>query len=197
MTTKDHKRGSTSSLNQKFHNEEDDDSQGSGVAELTQTDLLEHPSYIELQKKLTEAEESVNFYKDRMLRMQAETTNIQKRVERDIENAHKYGLEKFTLELLPIIDSLERAVTLPEEHQHSALEGVNLTLKMLYGVLEKFGIKQVDPLSEAFNPELHQAVSTQVDSTVEPNTILNVLQKGYLLNNRLIRPALVIVSKAG
>ncbi len=161
------------------------------------TELLEHPSYVDLQNKLTEAEEKATQYWDRLLRTQAETENMQRRAQRDVENAHKYALEKFITELLPVIDSLERSTSLHEDHQHSVLEGVNLTLKMLYGVLEKFNIQQIDPLTQPFNPELHQAVSTQVDSTVPPNTVLNVLQKGYLLNNRLVRPALVVVSKPG
>jgi molecular chaperone GrpE len=205
VTAKNHKT-SSSSLRNKFNKPYDPDAiveEDEGGVEAAQPascshdeDLLEHPSYLELQSKLTEAETKADQYRDRMLRMQAETDNIQRRVQRDVESAHKYGLEKFALELLPVIDSLERAVTLPEEHQHSALEGVDLTLKMFQAALEKFGIQQVDPVNQLFNPELHQAVSAQVDSSVEPNTVLNVLQKGYLLNNRLIRPALVIVSKA-
>lgn len=193
MTAKDHKEhkaGSTASLRSKFEQESPDE------AGLKETELLEHPSYIELQKKLTETEEKASQYWERMLRMQAETDNIMRRTERDIENAHKYGLEKFVLELLPVVDSLERALSLPEDQQHSVLEGVDLTLKMFNNTLQKFGVEQVDPLSKPFNPELHQAVSTQLDPEVQPGTVLNVLQKGYLLNNRLIRPALVVVSKA-
>lgn len=188
MTSKDHHQsGSTASLKNKLHSDE---------AAAKETELLEHPSYIELQQKLTEAEKKADESYDRMLRMQAETDNIQRRSQRDIENAHKYALEKFVLELLPVIDSLERSVSVSEDHQHSVLEGVNLTLQMLYAALEKFKIQQVNPVGQPFNPELHQAVSTQVDPSVEPGMVLNVLQKGYLLNSRLIRPALVVVSKA-
>lgn len=188
MSTKEHKPGSTAALKNKLAPEGEP---------LSDAALLEHPSYVELQSKLNQSEEELNQSRDRMLRIQAEADNAIRRAQRDVENAHKYALEKFAGELLPIIDNLERAVSLPEDHQHSVLEGVNLTLKMFYNVLEKFNIQQVNPLSESFNPELHQAVSTQVDSTVAPGTVLNVLQKGYLLNNRLIRPALVVVSKAG
>jgi molecular chaperone GrpE len=130
--------------------------------------------------------------------MQAEMDNIQRRVKEDISKAHKFALEKFILELLPTIDGLERAVM---THANEAaevgglLDGVNLTLKMLYSSLEKFAVSQVDPLGQVFNPELHQAISTQADPTAKSNTVLNVLQKGYLLNNRLLRPALVIVAK--
>lgn len=185
-----HKAGSTASLHGKLHTEE-------SLAAAKEAELLEHPSYIELQNKLTEAEEKANQYWERILRMQAENENVQRRVQRDVENAHKYGLEKFVLELLPIIDSLERSLTLPEEQKHSVLEGVNMTLQMLYTALDKFGIEQINPMNEPFKPEFHQAVSAQVDPNVAPNTVINVLQKGYLLNNRLIRPALVVVSKAG
>jgi molecular chaperone GrpE len=183
-----HSAGSTASLKQKMHND--------SAQDAIHAQLLEHPSYIEMQTKLNEAEEKANQYWDRMLRMQAESENAQRRVQRDIENAHKYGLEKFASDLLPVIDSLERAMSLSDDHQHSVLEGVQLTLKMFYGVLEKFGVKQIDPVGQPFNPEFHQAVSTVVDPAVQPNTVKDVLQKGYTLNNRLIRPALVVVSKA-
>ena len=189
MTAKDHK-ASTSALKSKLQSEE-------SLQAEREAALLEHPSYIELQGKLTEAEEKANQYWERMLRMQADAENMQRRSQRDIESAHKYGQEKFVLELLPVIDSLERSVTLPEDQHHSVLEGVKLTLKMLYTALEKFGIQQIDPLGEAFNPELHQAVSTEINPEVASGTVLKVLQKGYLLNNRLIRPALVVVSKVG
>lgn len=189
MTSKDQKAGSTASLQQKFHNDDPE--------AAVQSALLEHPSYIELQNKLTEAEEKATQNWDRMLRIQAEMDNMSRRVERDVSNAHKYALEKFTLDLLPCIDSLERATAVPADQGSEAmLEGIRLTLKMLYGVLEKFNIQQVDPISQPFNPELHQAVSTVEDSSVAPGTVTQVLQKGYLLNNRLIRPALVIVSKS-
>jgi molecular chaperone GrpE len=195
VTAKDHKKGgSTSSLKQAFDSDEVSDATD---AINKEADLLEYPSHAELDTKLTEAEKKANEYYDRMLRMQAETDNMQRRVERDIANAHKYALEKFANDLLPIIDSFERAASLTDTHESKMIEGVQLTLKMLYTVLEKYGIQQLDPLSQPFNPELHQAVSTQVDSTVQPGTVLNVLQKGYTLNNRLIRPALVVVSKAG
>ncbi|MHB1948355.1 MAG: nucleotide exchange factor GrpE [Gammaproteobacteria bacterium] len=185
---KDQKSGSTASV---FKGKLDIDSD-----KVKDAALLEHPSYVELQGKLTEAEEKANQYWERMLRMQAENDNTLRRCQRDVENAHKYALEKFVNELLPVVDSLERAISLHEDQQHSVLEGVDLTLKMFKSALEKFNVVQVDPLSELFNPELHQAVSTQADPNVQPGTVLNVLQKGYLLNNRLIRPALVVVSKA-
>jgi molecular chaperone GrpE len=193
MSSKEHNANSTASLKNKLKNDEASEA-------MVDAALLEHPSYIELQNKLTEAEEKANQSWERLLRMQAETENMQRRVERDIANAHKYGQEKFVMELLPIIDNLERAVGHSDNEEGSVggvVEGIDLTLKMLYSSLEKFGIQQVNPISQPFNPEFHQAVSTQTDDSVEPGTVLSVLQKGYLLNSRLIRPALVVVSKAG
>lgn len=189
MVSKQHNDAdSTASLKNKLQSNEELEAEHTAK-------LLEHPEYTKLQEQLDEAEKKANQNFDRMLRMQAEMENTNRRVERDIANAHKYALEKFALELLPIIDNLERAVMISTE-KHSVLEGVDLTLKMFYTALEKFGIEQVDPLMQPFNPELHQAVSMETNMDVQPNTVLNVLQKGYLLNNRLIRPALVVVSKA-
>lgn len=152
----------------------------------------------ELQNQLLTAEEKVKEYWERILRMQAETDNIKRRAEQDIAKAHNYGLQKFVSELLPIIDNLERAIF---SHQNEAseagtlLDGVNLTLKMFMTTLEKFGVEQIDPISQPFNPELHQAISMKEDASAKPGVVIQVLQKGYLLNKRLIRPALVIVAK--
>ncbi len=164
-------------------------------------ELLEHPSYQELLKKLDEAEQKINQYWERILRMQADSENAARRIERDIANAHKYALEKFVLEQLPIIDSLEMCIAIggsSDMHAStkSVIEGVKLTLKMFYTAMEKFGIKQINPISQPFDPELHQAISLQSDPSVKPGTVLSVLQKGYTLNNRLIRPALVVVSES-
>jgi molecular chaperone GrpE len=151
----------------------------------------------ELQKKLDQAEEKVNEYWDKLLRMQAEMENVSRRSERDVANAHKFALEKFATELLPVIDNLERAVhTTHGQTADELIEGVNLTLKLFYSVVQKFGLEQINPENQAFDPEFHQAISIQVDHSVKAGTVLSVLQKGYLLNNRLIRPALVVVSKA-
>ncbi len=159
--------------------------------QLDEARLLEHPSYIDLQNKLTAAEEKATQNWDRALRIQAEMDNTQRRVERDIANAHKFALEKFVMELLPVVDNLERAL----DHESDELEGVKLTLKTLINAMEKFGVEQVNPISQAFNPDFHQAVAAQEDASVKPNTVMSVMQKGYLLNGRLIRPALVVVSK--
>ncbi len=196
--SKENKASSTGSLHQKFGKESADHDLNIDDEQPAAEELLDHASYQELQKQLTSAEEMANTYKDRLLRTQAEMENMQRIKERDIANAHKFALEKATLELLPVVDNLERAIAAhlnDESGAGSLLDGVNLTLKMLIKAMEKFGIESVDPEGQPFNPELHQAVSTVESPNVPPNTVVNVLQKGYLLNKRLIRPALVIVSK--
>lgn len=158
--------------------------------------VLEHPSYKELERKLTEMEEKANDYWNQQLRTQAEMENVRRRTDRDIANAHKYALEKFSNDLLPVLDSLERALQSEVHDNEYALkihEGIELTLSLLLKTLEKHRIKQVNPLGEMFNPELHQAIAT-APSDQPANTVLEVLQKGYLLNDRLIRPALVVVA---
>lgn len=197
MSSKDKNTGSTASFQKKFgKNVEGDD---------TEAELPPPLSYEELVQKLEETEQRANLSEekatenwDRLLRNQAETKNIQERMRRDIENAHKYGIEKFALDLLPVVDNLERAI---ESHlsdpsgKGSLLDGVELTLKMFYTTLDKFGIQAVDPKGQPFNPEFHQAVSMQDDPNGKSGSVINVLQKGFILNGRLIRPALVIVAK--
>ncbi len=164
-------------------------------------ELLTHPAYEELLQQLNEAEQKVNQHWERILRMQADSENATRRAERDVANAHKYALEKFALELLPIVDSLELCLTsVPDGMKSPAkpvLEGVDMTLKIFYNAMDKFGIKQLNPVNEPFNPEFEQAISVQDDKTVPAGTVLSVLQKGYTLNGRLLRPALVTVSKTG
>jgi molecular chaperone GrpE len=181
-------KGSTSKLQQKL--DEADDS-------LSEDEVLEHPSYLAIQQKLTDSEEKAGQHWERLLRQQADIDNAQRRAERDVSNAHKYALEKFIPELLPVIDSMERSLEISSE-EHSVkpvLEGISLTLKMFYAAIEKFGVVQINPAGQVFNPELHQAVSVQIDPAVKSGTVISVLQKGYSLNNRLIRPALVVVAK--
>lgn len=165
-----------------------------------QTELLTHASYEELMQKLDEAEQKNNQYWERILRMQADSENALRRAKRDVADAHNYSLSKFAAELLPIIDSLELCVSsVPKDTDqttHSVVEGINLTLKMFYTALEKFGIKQVNPVSQPFDPEFQQAISMQYDPKAKPGSVISVLQKGYTLNNRLLRPALVVVAKA-
>ena len=152
-----------------------------------------------LQAKLAEVQEKADDNFDQLMRVRAEMENIRRRSERELANAHKYALEKFAVELLPVIDSMEMGVAaaMDENADVSKLrEGTEMTLKMFETAIEKFGIKSVHPHGEAFNPEHHQAM-TMIDSPEhEPNTIIDVMQKGYLLNERLVRPAMVVVSSA-
>ena len=194
MSSKDKKAGSTAQFQQQFGGGETDE-----VTEQSETEtLLEHPSYQELQKQLTEAEEKATQYLDNWRHLQAEWDNSKKRVERDIANAHKYALEKFSGELLPVVDSLERAILAHAEEasgKDSLLDGVEMVHKMLLAAMEKYGVEQINPEGQPFNPELHQAVSMKTDPNAKSGTVIGVLQKGYLLNKRLVRPALVIVAQ--
>lgn len=153
----------------------------------------------DLAAKLADAQHEASNYKEQLLRLRAEVDNVRRRTEREMEGARKYALERFASELLPVRDSLEmglQAASVAGTDLDKVREGVELTLKMLTGVLEKFGITEVNPHNQRFNPEQHQAMTTQESPEVEPNTVINVYQKGYLLNDRLLRPALVVVSKA-
>lgn len=166
--------------------------------EGTQEESAEH-SPEDLHLMLEDARAKVDEHWDQLLRVRAELENTRRRAERDVENAHKFGLEKFAQELLPVKDSLElglNAVSGDDENVAKLREGTELTLKMLSDVMEKFGIKEVNPEGEPFNPELHQAMTMQESADHAPNTIIMVMQKGYLLNERLVRPAMVVVSKA-
>jgi molecular chaperone GrpE len=153
----------------------------------------------ELQALLTDARSKADEHWEQCLRLQAELENLRKRSERDLVQAHKFALEKFAAELLPVRDSLEMGVAAAAEDSASVAhlrEGSELTLKMLTSAFEKFNVKEINPLNEKFNPEYHEAMSMQERADVEPNTVVTVVQKGYLLNDRLIRPAMVIVSRA-
>ncbi len=154
----------------------------------------------EMQALLEDARAKADEHWNQLLRIQAELDNTRRRAQADVEKAHKFGLEKFATELLPVKDSLEMGLAAAEGSDHEVAEklreGTELTLKMLSGVLEKFGVIEVDPMGQPFNPELHQAMTMQPSDEHEPNTVMMVMQKGYLLNERLIRPAMVVVSKA-
>ena len=147
-----------------------------------------------------ELQEQVSKANDQVLRVQAEMQNVRRRVERDVENAHKYALDKFTAELLPVVDNLERALSTidaADEAQKAVATGLELTLKSFFDVLGRFKIDVVDPAGQPFDADLHQAVSMVPNPDLEPNTVMDVFQKGYTLNGRLVRPAMVVVSKAG
>jgi molecular chaperone GrpE len=135
---------------------------------------------------------------DLFLRARADVENVQRRARADIENAHKFAIERFARELLTVADSLEHGLAASEkEIEAKALrEGMELTYKMLLDVFEKFGIKILNPVNETFDPKYHEAVSTQPTKELEPNKIMMVVQKGFTLNDRMLRPARVIVSRA-
>ena len=151
-----------------------------------------------LQALLEDARNKADSHWDQCLRLQADIDNLRKRNERDLANAHKFALEKFAVDLLPVKDSLEMGLAAAGDNADIARlkEGGELTLKMLASAMDKYNIKEVNPLNEVFNPEYHEAMSMQERADVAPNTVVTVVQKGYLLNERLIRPAMVIVSKA-
>lgn len=153
----------------------------------------------ELQRLVDESRAKAEGYWNDLLRIRAEMENLRRRSERDVENAHKFALERFVMELLPVKDSLELGLVATVDAVGDVAklrEGINLTLKMFATAMTKFGVAEIYPANERFNPELHQAMTVQPSATVPPNTVLNVYQKGYTLNERLIRPALVIVSQA-
>ena len=132
---------------------------------------------------------------DRYLRAVAELENVRKRAARDVENAHKFALERFSRELVAVRDTLEMGLASVEGASiESLIEGKEATLKLLTSVLQQFGIEEVDPAGEPFDPELHEAISMQPSDTAEPGSVLTVVQKGYTLNGRLLRPAMVIVA---
>ena len=153
----------------------------------------------EVLEKLADAEEAAARARDDLLRVQAEMQNLRRRTEQDIQKAHKYGQEKFSAELLGVMDNLERTLAAAGEHEDEVVkaiyDGVDLTIKSFTDCFSKFQIEAVDPLGEPFDPQLHQAMSLQENPDVEPNTVVAVMQKGYTLHGRVIRPAMVIVSK--
>ena len=151
----------------------------------------------ELQQKIEVLEKQARESMDTALRAQAELDNVRKRSTRDIENAHKYALEKLAVDVLPVLDSMELGVSSIEESEDNPTlkEGMELTLKLFRDVLEKYGIEQVETDGQKFDPEKHEAVSMQEKDDSESGEILSVFQKGYTLNGRLIRPAMVVVAK--
>ena len=157
------------------------------------------PDHAELTILLEDARDKADAHWDQVVRTQAEMDNLRKRSERDLANAHKFALERFANELLPVKDSLEMglaAFTTENADPEKLKDGVELTLQMLTAAMEKSAITEVNPENEPFNPDFHQAMSMQERDDVPPNTVVTVVQKGYLLNGRLIRPAMAIVSKA-
>ncbi len=152
-----------------------------------------------LYAELEAAKQTIADQKDGVVRAAADVDNIRRRAAQDVEKAHKFALEKFANELLPVIDNLERAIEFSEKENETLkplLEGIDMTVKSFNDAVAKFGVEIVNPQGEQFNPDFHQAMSIQPSNDVTPNTVLAVMQKGYTLNGRLLRPAMVMVSKA-
>lgn len=164
-----------------------------------QQEGLDFPSHQELEDQLTVAEQKVAEYKDKMVLAHAELENVRKRSERDVQNARKFGVEKLLGDMLPVIDSLTRALEggAPTDEQAKAMhQGIELTLDLFEKTLTKYGVEVISPeAGEAFNPEQQEAMSMQPGTGLEANCVVQVLQKGYLLNGRVLRAAMVIVSQ--
>lgn len=174
------------------------------AAEQSETIAIEgmaiDPAYVvELEQKLEQATNQAVEEKDRALRTVAEMENLRRRTALDVEKAHKFALEKFASELLPVLDNLERTLQVADKNNEAVkplLEGVELTLKSMANSVAKFGVIAIDPQGQLFDPNLHQAMSMIENPDLAPNTVIAVMQKGYELNGRVIRPAMVMVSKA-
>ena len=167
--------------------------------EEVQTELSPEEEIAGLYAELEAAKQTIADQKDSVVRAAADVENIRRRAAQDVEKAHKFALEKFANELLPVLDNLERAIEFADKENDavkSVIEGVEMTAKSFVDAVAKFGVEVVSPQGEAFNPEFHQAMSIQPSADVAPNTVIAVMQKGYLLNGRLLRPAMVMVSKA-
>ncbi len=148
---------------------------------------------------LEDARAKADEHWDMVIRARAESDNLKKRHQKELENAHKYAIDKFVNEILPVRDSMELGLSAASEEGAELaklIEGTELTLKLMSTVLGKFGIEEVNPEGESFNPELHQAMAMQPTDEFEPNTVMTVIQKGYTLNGRLVRPAMVMVAQA-
>ena len=154
---------------------------------------------VELEQKLEQASSIAAEEKDRALRTVAEMENLRRRTALDVEKAHKFALEKFVTELLPVLDNLERTLQVADKNNEAVkplLEGVELTLKSMANSVAKFGVIAIDPQGQLFDPNQHQAMSMVENADVAPNTVIAVMQKGYELNGRVIRPAMVMGSIA-
>jgi len=152
----------------------------------------------ELERELEAAREKADENWESVLRARAELENVRKRSQREVENAHKYGLERFMSELLAVRDSIQLGLEAARAEDADAAklrEGLELTLKLFDAAGAKFGLEEVDPAGEPFDPQLHEAMSMQPSADAESGTVLRVVQKGYRLNDRLLRPAMVIVAE--
>ncbi len=182
------------------HNENAAEAQSSGedAPSDSEEQLVELDPVADLQAEVESLNQQLEDAKDQALRAAAEAQNVRRRAEKDVENAHKFGMEKFCRELLAVVDNLERAqdqVNIEDETLKPLLEGIELTQKSFIAVLAKFNLERVDPIGEPFDPQLHQAMTMVENPDMEANTVMDVMQKGYTLHGRLWLPAMVVVSK--
>ncbi len=172
-------------------NEEIDNTESENLE--PEVEIIQDPAAL-----LEDARNKADEHWNELLRARADMENLRRRQARDLENAHKHALDKFVAELLPIYDSMElglKAASGEEASLDAVREGLEMTMKMFLSSISKFGLEQVDPEGQAFDPELHQAVAMQPADGVEANQVLTVMQKGYQFNGRLLRPAIVVVSQ--
>lgn len=161
------------------------------------TAVSDNPEADMLAAQVEELEQNLAEAKDQALRAAAEAQNVRRRAEQEAEKARKFALERFVKELLPVVDSLEKALeAMGEDASEAHREGVAMTLKMQQDVLGKFGVEMLDPAGEPFDPQYHEAMAMVPNPELEPNSVMEVVQKGYMLNGRLVRPAMVVVSQA-
>ncbi|QHJ10356.1 Protein GrpE [Paraglaciecola mesophila] len=180
-------------------NEEATDNHVEEVEEVVEELSAEQTRILELEAALAASEATLAAQKDSVMRAIADADNVRKRAEGEVDKARKFALEKFASELLPVADNLERALQVADKENEAikpVVEGVEITLKSFVSSIEKFGMKVIDPQGESFNPEQHQAMSMQENAELPANTVMAVMQKGYELNGRLLRPAMVMVSRA-
>jgi molecular chaperone GrpE len=176
-----------------------DEQSAQDQAHAETTDAAAEPTVETLQAQLATLAGAFESAKEQSLRSQAEAQNARRRAEQDIEKAHKFGLDRMVNDLLPVVDNLERAlasIDQADEAMAPIVEGIQLTHKSFVDALARHQVVVVNPEGEPFDPNLHQAVSAVPNPDVEPNSVLNVFQKGYTLHGRLVRPAMVVVSKA-
>lgn len=187
--------------------QEENQSANDQQSDSEQNDIEDVPGAAEAQMaagevgQVEDVEEQLAQAKDQLLRSIAEMENVRRRAQRDVENAHKFAVEKLLGDLFPVIDSMEKAVETAENSEaddgvKAIVEGVSLSLKLFVDTLAKAGVEQIDPFGEPFDPQLHEAMAMVPNPDAEPNTVMDVMQKGYVLNGRLARAAKVIVVKA-
>lgn len=185
-------------VNQKEAEEKEETFEETAAEMEADSDIAEE-SAEDLSKLLEQARAKADEHYEQMMRAHAELENLKRRHTRDLENAHKFALDKFVAELLGVWDSLELGHSAAQDENADVKklrEGTELTLKMLSGVMAKFNVEQIDPIDQPFDPEFHQAMSMQPRDDVPANTVVAVVQKGYTLNGRLVRPAMVMVSQS-